>query len=365
MNEKELREKLKSDLANIVDGLDVLEIRENVSVGDRIQPRQADIVAAVRVGNQRRKLLIELLPRGYPRELERGILALKGLTEGKPGLVPLLAAPFISESGQGLLHRHGINYLDLSGNAHIAFDNVLIHKTSPGNEFRYEKGRIDIFSDKASLILRELLADPEAYHTVRGLADKTSVSVGWASEVLKELEERGHIDRKPRQGSRIRRIESLLDDWTGRYIFSGKNRIRSFFVAAGGLEEIFAELRRSKLSVEVCYALTLHSGARLVSPFVQYEECHIYIDGRGDFERQVSKFVEALCLSEPAAGGNFHIVRPYYENGAFYQARILDDLPLVSDIQLYLDLFRFPSRGREQAEKILEHSGLRDSNGWG
>lgn len=364
MKEKELREKFKGDIGDLVDGLQVLEIREKVALGDRRQRLKADMVVAVRVGNQRRRLVVELKPRGYPHELEQGILALRELAEGKPGLIPLLAAPFISESGRRLLRWYGINYLDLSGNAHIAFDNVLIHKTSTRNEFRYEKGRIDIFSDKASLILRELLAEPEEYHTVRGLADRTSVSVGWASEVLKELEERGYVDRRPRQGSRIRRIESLLDDWTDIYSFPGKNRIRSFFITAEGLNEIFAELRRSALSREVGYALTLHSGARLVSPFVQYDECHLYVDGQKDFERQVSKFVETLRLSEPATGGNFHVARPYYENGAFYQTRIVDGLPVVSDVQLYLDLFRFPSRGSEQAEKILEHSGLRNSNGW-
>lgn len=364
MKEKELREKLKNCIGDLLDGLTVLEIKEEVPIGGGRQRLFADMVVTVEVGNQRRKLVIECKQRGYPRELEQGILAVRKRTENRPEYIPVLVVPFISESGRKLVRMQGINYLDLSGNAYIAFDNVLIHKTSPRNEFPYEKQGVDIFSDKASLILRELLAQPEEYHTVRGLADTTSISVGWTSEVLREIEERGYVDRKPRQGCRIQRIENLLDDWTSKYNYLDKNRIRRFFIAAESLDEILTKLRMSAVSKEVGYALTLHGGARLVSPFVQYNECHIYIDVQKDFDQQIQCLVEALSLSEPPVGGNFHIVRPYYEKGAFYETRILDGLRVVSDLQLYLDLLKFPVRGREQAEKVIEHSGLRNSNSW-
>ena len=36
----------------------------------------------------------------------------------------------------------------------------------------------------------------------------------------------------------------------------------------------------------------------------------------------------------------------------------MDELPVVSDLQLWLDLYDYPQRGREQAERILER-GLR------
>ena len=36
--------------------------------------------------------------------------------------------------------------------------------------------------------------------------------------------------------------------------------------------------------------------------------------------------------------------------------RKIRDVNVVSDIQLYVDLFTYPARGQEQAEKLLEKS---------
>jgi DNA-binding transcriptional regulator YhcF (GntR family) len=284
--------------------------------------------------------------------------------ERDPALVPVLVAPFISEVGRRQLRSHRIGYLDLSGNVYISFDNVLIHKVAPANANVQKKEGINVFADKASLILRELSIRPDGYHTVRGLASATNTSVGWASEVLRELEERGYLERKPRAGCRIRRLEHLLDEWTGNYNFLGKNNIRSFFVRAESLEEILSILKQLKVPDEVGYSLTLHSGAHLAAPFVQFSECHIYLDPKRDFERQTVFFAESLDLLETETGGNFHVVRPYYAFGAFYQARTLEGLKVVSDLQLYLDLLGFPIRGREAAEKVLAQSGLANANGW-
>ena len=351
MKERELIEKLKNEMGDLLDGLQVVEIRTDAPLGSEKHDFRADLLATVRVGNKSKELVFEVKHRGYPRELEEGILALHKLTENGPELVPVLVVPFISETGRRQVRDRGINYIDLSGNVYIAFDNVLIHKTSAGNEYTVKKEGINVFSDKASLIVRELLSEPEAYHTVRALAENASVSVGWASEVLHELEERGYLDRKPRRGCRIRRMENLLDDWTDQYNFLGKNRVRSFFIKAVSLDEMLDLLKDSGVSQQVEYALTVHAGAHLVAPFVQYNECHLYVGGRRDFERQVFNLVGALQLTEPHAGGNFHVARPYYEHGAFHGIRIIEGLKVASDLQLYLDLAGFPIRGTEQAEK--------------
>ena len=45
---------------------------------------------------------------------------------------------------------------------------------------------------------------------------------------------------------------------------------------------------------------------------------------------------------------------PYYRVSAFFDRQEASGLPVVSDLQLYLDLYDYPLRGREQAEQILE-----------
>jgi hypothetical protein len=45
---------------------------------------------------------------------------------------------------------------------------------------------------------------------------------------------------------------------------------------------------------------------------------------------------------------------PHYRVSAFYGKRRIGGLWMASDLQLYLDLYDYPLRGREQAEHLFE-----------
>lgn len=325
---------------------------------------RADMTAKARPGDLTKTLVFFFEARAFPAELERSAALLKSLTDADAKYVPVLVAPFLSEGSQYLLRSSGINYIDLSGNVFLAFDYVLIHKKAPANLHAAKKEGIDIFADKASLILRELIAEPGEHRTVRSLAEATGASVGWTSEILREIEGRGYLDRKPGQGLRLKRIRHLLGEWTDRYAFPGRNKIKNYFIKSESLPETLEAMRGLEVPSWVEYALTLHAGAFLVSPFARFNECHLYVSGQGDFEKQAGFFAAQLDLTELDKGGNLHIIKPYYRKSALYGARMVDGLRVVSDLQLYLDLYRFPSRGREQAEKVLEGSGLPGGWGW-
>jgi hypothetical protein len=55
-----------------------------------------------------------------------------------------------------------------------------------------------------------------------------------------------------------------------------------------------------------------------------------------------------------AQGTNVILVSPYYRHSVFYDKQKANNLVLVSDIQLYLDLYHYPLRGLEQAEHLYE-----------
>jgi len=354
----EFQQELENNLGQLLQGLSVIGVQKDVPLGKSKPSIRADMLVTIKIGKQRRKVVFELKQRSFPRELEPGIAQLKKLTEMRPEWIPVLAAPFLSKGGRALLRENSLNYLDLSGNSYLAFDNVLIHKESPENIYKQKKDAINIFSDQASLVLRELITTTQEYSAVRPLARTSGNSVGWTSEVLRELEERGYLERKPRQGYRLRRVEYLLNDWTDRYAFLAKNKAKHFFIKADGLDEILGLIKKLEIDDSVDYALTLHSAAHLVAPFVYFNECHIYLDPAKDFDRQLDFFASALRLEERDTGGNLHIIKPFYRKGAFFQKRSIRGLRLVSDLQLYLDLFNFPIRGREQAEKVFDRSTL-------
>ena len=66
------------------------------------------------------------------------------------------------------------------------------------------------------------------------------------------------------------------------------------------------------------------------------------------------KSLVTLDLKEADQGANLVLMRPYYKHSVFYDSQEVEGLRVVSDIQLYLDLYGYPVRGREQAEHLYD-----------
>ena len=55
-----------------------------------------------------------------------------------------------------------------------------------------------------------------------------------------------------------------------------------------------------------------------------------------------------------------NLIHPFYKNSLFFNTQKIKDYNMVSNLQLYLDLYNFQPRGREQAEylrNLLEEKG--------
>ena len=62
---------------------------------------------------------------------------------------------------------------------------------------------------------------------------------------------------------------------------------------------------------------------------------------------------DRLGLKRVSSGANVTLLEPYDE-GVFYGANTVEGAPVVSPIQLYLDLTQTKARGEEAASAILE-----------
>jgi hypothetical protein len=117
--------------------------------------------------------------------------------------------------------------------------------------------------------------------------------------------------------------------------------------------EVLEKISGLNLYRDKIIALGFQAGAYLVSPYSTFNQVHLLVDGpsfdmiRPDIERQ-------LELEPRKEGANLILVRPYYKYSALFGARKIDSWWVVSDVQLYLDLSRYPLRGQEQAEHLLE-----------
>lgn len=211
----------------------------------------------------------------------------------------------------------------------------------------------NIFSDRASLVLRSFLRRPREKWVIPDLC-REGPSGGLASGVLNQAEARGYIHRIRRgrgSCSQLVRKELLLRDWCHAYRFERNSSAVCFYPGKDFLKVIVRRLAQD----DVNYALTLFSASRLLSPYVKDNRHFIYLNKRDEaFEKYVTQLEREQLVYKLAHGGNVYFVSPFYRGSVFRDARTVKGYRLVSNLQLYLDLMTFPPSGPEEAKHLEE-----------
>ena len=148
---------------------------------------------------------------------------------------------------------------------------------------------------------------------------------------------------------KLRDPKAVLEDWVGQYDYR-KNEERKYFCVARSPDEILSKLKGLNIPEQIDYALGFHAGAYLVSPHAVFNEVHIYVSN----QESIDLFVKQLNLRTVEQGANIILLSPYYKHSVFYGKQKIEGLWIVSDLQLYLDLYKYPLRGLEQAEHLYE-----------
>jgi len=280
--------------------------------------------------------------------LKAKISALKSYVVYDRNLVPIIIAEYLSPERREQCQNEGVYYLDLSGNIFIKYESIYIERIGFSNRHPEKRKGRGVFSDKASLILRAALKDVKRQWGVREFAGSVSLNPGFISRLSEELEKRNYISRKDSKLI-FKDPESILEDWVREYDYKKNKEIR-FFCMAKGPDEILDKIKKLKIPENLVYAFGFHSGANLISPYAVYNELHMYIQDEND----IRWFADNLNLRQVDEGANMIFLMPYYKHSVFYDIQQIGSLKVVSDLQLYLDLYKYPIRGLEQAEYIYE-----------
>jgi len=203
-----------------------------------------------------------------------------------------------------------------------------------------------MFSPVSTRIIRKLLVRPKDTWTTKSLSVYTGVSIGYTHRVTKKLITEGFLERDQNYRLKLLDPTELLDLWREEYSFK-INTIYPFYTFQKDEEKILNEIGRVSEKNGMEYALTLHCAGNLVYPFVRSKDLYFYISSPTD------KWIRELDLKPVESGGNIHIVEPY-DPGVLQDIQEIDGHRVVSDVQLYLDLYNYPRRGREQANRIRE-----------
>lgn len=162
----------------------------------------------------------------------------------------------------------------------------------------------------------------------------------------------GHLG--PERGEiRLLDRESLLSEWVSFYRPRFRRQAESrFYVHARSAESLVNMIRSQSVAKKDGYGLSLHAGAYLNEPFVQFREVHLYV--APDAKAFRLRLVKDLHAEQASREANLILLAPFYKNSFSFEARVVRGLRVVSDLQLYLDLSCFPQRGSEQAQIILD-----------
>lgn len=209
-------------------------------------------------------------------------------------------------------------------------------------------------SDKATIVVRAMLSQPDRRWVARDFEKEFGVGRARAATVLSVLRAKGFVGgiRSGRLAhSVLQNKEELLEEWLKAYKFE-LNETHLYYSAHGDvlsrLKEYFATKNNPK-----GYALTLHTGANFITHYVNTPTVYCYLPGE-NFRDTSLDLRQALDLKELKKGGNFYLIKPHYKNAVFLNSQTIKGCNVVSNFQLYLDLYNFPQRGREHASYLLK-----------
>lgn len=205
------------------------------------------------------------------------------------------------------------------------------------------------FADSASMLLRVALSNPAKAWGIRELSRMAETSPALTILALRRLERVGLASRESTAEARILDPVQLLRDWAAWYAIKPIKSYRFSIPGHTDPNAILNLLAKARPHLPGQWALTSMAGASLVAPFATFSEVHIHSSKADELRRS---WQNVLRL-EPAKQGPIHLIQPYYGGSGLFGAQTIHKLPVVSDIQLYLDCYRYPVRGREQAEHIL------------
>ena len=318
---------------------------------------QADTLVRLEHGDETWLIVLEVKAQGAPRIVRSAMYQLESYVaqmrreggqqrDGQP--VPMLVSPYLSPESRAICHEHDVAYLDLEGNAWLAFGGIYIERTVPSKPKPEVRELRSIFTPKAAAILRALLREPDRPWRVADLAASANASFGHVSNVCKALFQREWADRQT-EGVVLTQPAALMRTWRESY-----RRPRGVVMGAythlhGGQ---FDELARGVLNVQperprAVYALA--SAAQWLAPYSRDATSSFYVDEAG-----APLLQETLELKQVGMGANvaLHVIA---DESLFDDA--IEPLPgafCTDPTVTYLDLWTGNDREREAAEHLAQ-----------
>ena len=275
------------------------------------------------------------------RKSNIGII-LSHLKNQSPDKKWLLIADFIAKEVAQILKQENCNYLDTAGNASIKTDNLFIVIEGKKKLSQDRKNQSRAFQEAGLKLLLLLISDPHSLHSsYRELSEKTNVSLGSVSNIIKELEENDFI--LITQNNRIlKNKDTLIERWVTSYNEVLKPRVlrKKFRLTNDNLNFSLSE------NNQLGFVWGGESAANIMTNYLKSSHHTIYYDG------DMSILLNTLKLI-PDTNGNIEVYSSFWT----------DDLKLkygntAPPLVVYADLMGTNNSRNIEAAKMILENGL-------
>jgi len=304
---------------------------------------QLDFSLLVSYGQKKFKIAGEVRSGGEPSVLRRSAAWLKDLLTKTKHDYALIIAPYISKEGAEICRDLGVGFIDLSGNCLLNLDGLYLERAGNPNKFKRPREIQSLFSPKSSRVIRCLLSDPTRAWTLKGLAAETGVSIGLIHRIATRLEN-NFLAKRETRAFRLEDPGRLLEVWREEY-YRRAPKWASYIVRGGTVEESMSKFNAAAMRCGVRYAVSGPSGALRIFSDIPPTAVHFYVDALKQ------EFLAQLEADPVSSEGNL-LIRVAEQENEFTGSREVKDVYVVSDLQLYLDLWAMGSRGQEAAEEL-------------
>lgn len=277
----------------------------------------------------------------------------KWFSDGAEG--SLLVVPNLTSALLAACREARLSAADLNGRLYLRGRGLLVELPAlPGRRYRFELEPRNVFVGKSVRIVRALLTDPLRSWKQAELITRTGATSGLVSRIVTHLERQGMLERsgssKRFQTYRLVSPDALLDAWVEADDFSRRVATQRFHCLEQDPVRLAHRLRDVLAPNGPDFTFTQWIAAWLRHPYTEPPLVSLYVSRLPEPE-----LLDSLGLRLVSEGGRVWFHLPVDE-GVFRETRVVDNLPLVSDAQIYLDLQNTGLRGPEQAQALRESS---------
>ncbi len=277
------------------------------------------------------------------------------LDSGNVGNERLILAPSLGEPLARDLRHAGINHADLNGRLYLSLDALplLIDRQPSAKRFANPRSELDVFAPKSTRLLRSVLSTREELWTQAALAERTGLSRGLVSRLVRTLVAEGYLksetpSTRQQAGTwRLVDFDRLLEAWRERDNWLTRGRLLQYSVLGENPAQTARKLQGwLGASVPV---FTQWFAANLRQAYTDTPVVSAYVADAAELNRIPARAVPT--------GGNLWIIVPH-EDGPLREAREADGFRLACDVQIYLDLLGAGGRGPDHAHVLRQWSGF-------